>query len=1230
MKIKSINIKILALLVLSAMLKSCATYKEQVGEQFKSNLVSTDSTEFPIHEILLIGDAGDAHKKDSQHLLRQIETYIKSNQSSQSLLFLGDNIYPLGMPMQDEEKREQAEYKLEQQIRLAEFVNGQTIFIPGNHDWYNGIDGLIEQKKYIEEKLGKKSFLPRKFDAIDAIEINEQITLITIDSEWFIQDWDRHSKINEESIIKSREDFFEEFRSLINKNQNKITVVAIHHPLRTNGSHGGYFSLRQHVYPYQNIPAPIVGTLINYLRKTSGASPADTQHTYYRMLINRLETIVQNQEQVIFVSGHEHNLQYIEDKGIKQIISGSASKTEEVRSVQPSSYAIGSYGFATLKVFPNNKVDVAFYKLENEKLKLAFEKTIIEPIQPDYNYPAIVEEQKLASVYAPEEINKSAFYRFLFGQHYRSIYGTKITASIADLSDLYGGLSPIISGGGNQSLSLRLQDNNGKQYVMRGLRKSSKQFLQTALFKDKYIKDQIDNTYVLDIIDDHYTTSHPYVAFVLEDFSNALGLYHTRPKLFYVPKQNSLGRYNDTYGDELYMIEERPHKSQKELPNFGNGEDIISTTDVLYNLEKDEKYQVDKDMYLKARIFDFLIGDWDRHSDQWRWVEKSEKGKVIYQPIPRDRDQAFAKLDGNLLRLLNKLPALRHMQNFSKEFAHPRWINKTAFPLDKVFLQNTALEDWKHMAEEVKNTISDNIIASTFDKLPEEIKNQYTSEIIEIVKARREKLVDFAESYYKELMKYGVVTGTNKKDTFKIYTSKNAIEIEHIRNKKSGDVTQAKYSYDASITKEIWIYGLDDDDQFVVEGEKSPIQLLLIGGRNHDVYAVHSDTKTTIFDYKSKNNTIENNNNKLVLRDQYQLNQYDYRKTPINIFTMLPDIGYNRDNQVMLGFNAQLTVQKFNQNPYTQQHQLRARYDFATSGLVANYEGSFKDYSRKGFWNIQAMITSSNFSRNFFGINNLATYSQDLYEDNYYRVRTSQFDFKPSYQWKGRNGSAFLLGATYESTQIVDTHNRFIDEQMRMNNVSYDRIHYLGAQTHYQFKNYDNVQEPTTGLAFDFRYGVRFLTTDWEKNHQYLALKLNFVVPMTLDKKLTWSSSYGLEKLFGDDYHFFQAASLGQNNGLRGYRQHRFIGHTSAITSQDVRYKMNQISNNILPLSYGIYAGVDFGRVWNDNDATDYKWKNSYGVGLWLNALESLSVKVGAFGSKEEDVLFNFGLGFGI
>src|SRR5690554_3580239 len=93
--------------------------------------------------------------------------------------------------------------------------------------------------------------MPRKYRAIEAVEINDEITIITVDSEWFIQNWDRHPDINEESFIKTREDFFEEFRSLINKNQNKITLVAIHHPMLTNGSHGGYFSFRNHIYPYK-------------------------------------------------------------------------------------------------------------------------------------------------------------------------------------------------------------------------------------------------------------------------------------------------------------------------------------------------------------------------------------------------------------------------------------------------------------------------------------------------------------------------------------------------------------------------------------------------------------------------------------------------------------------------------------------------------------------------------------------------------------------------------------------------------------------------------------------------------------------------------------------------------------------------------------------------------------------------------------------------------------------
>lgn len=219
------------------------------------------------------------------------------------------------------------------------------------------------------------------------------------------------------------------------------------------------------------------------------------------------------------------------------------------------------------------------------------------------------------------------------------------------------------------------------------------------------------------------------------------------------------------------------------------------------------------------------------------------------------------------------------------------------------------------------------------------------------------------------------------------------------------------------------------------------------------------------------------------------------------------------------------------------------------------------------------------------------------------------------------------MGATYESTKIEETNHRLIDEQIFDDlNDSYQRTDYYGVRAKYQFSNYDSTQEPTIGLGFSALYGTRFSTENSE-NHQYLQTKLNWVVPLTTDRRLTWSSSYVFEKLFGDDFHFYQAASIGSNNGLRGYRQQRFIGHGAFVTSQDVRFKMNQISNGVLPLSYGIYTGFDTGRVWSTYDSSN-QWYQSYGGGIWLNALDSFTARLGVFSSKEENILFNVGLGF--
>lgn len=1204
-------------------LNSCATYHEQLGKDFENYSVQPELNSEITNEIVLVGDVGTNNNVYGNKVLTGIQHYLKASNTPKTLLFLGNNVSNEGI------SSPQNIEILNQQIKLATLTNGKTYFLPGTNDWAKDERLLTNQKKYIANKLNKTAYLPPKHQAISEVEITPNCVVLAIDSEWFMQDWNKHNTINEDSFIKNREDFFEEFSRLINKNQNKITVVAMHHPIVTNGEKGGYFSIRDHIYPYKKVPFPIAGTFVNFLRKTSGASVKDTQFTLYRNFIDRLETITKNQEQIVFVGAHENSLQYIETNGIKQIVSGAAAMQDEARSVQHKSFTVGKLGFATLKITNDNKVKVQLYTVENDKNILVFEKLIMQPDAYEKKFNDLIETTINTSVFPDKSLKKSETYTFLFGDHYRDLYATKLQTPVANFDTLYGGLKPVFSYADNKSVSLVLENPHGKQYLLKRLRKSSKQFLQSAIFKNTYVQDKLSDTYVVNFFDDYYTTTHPFAPLVLAPLQTKAGLHTANPKLYFVPKQNALGKYNETYGNELYLIEERPDESQKSLPTFGNGSAIITTQELLTHLEKDANFKVDTQMYLRARLFDFLIGDWDRNPNQWFWIEKCEGKSCVYQPISRDHDQAFAKIDGQLLSLLNRLNPLKHIQNYKEKYPNPRWITKSAFPLDRFLLQNTTLTDWEKEANALAKLLNDDAIYEAFNYLPAEVKQKYTQQIISTLKQRRNNLTEFSKKYYTELFKIGTIVGTNKNDVFTINTQKDGITVQKVRLNKTDEPLITNYTYQPAITKELWIYGLDGEDVFKVIGNKTNTRLKIIGGRNNDEYIVQTKKHLKIFDYLSQQNTFtQKNNGRTILKDQYAINQFDFRKAPLNVLTIVPDAGYNRDNGVILGLNGAYTINKFNQNPYSQKHQFKVKYSFENSGLFAAYTGSFKNYSNNGYWVFDALATSANFTKNFFGITNVAAYDRHKFKQNYYRVRTSQFDIKPGYEWKGRNGSSFLINATYESVKIEETNNRIVDEYLQNNQFeTYLRTNFIGSSIKYKFENYNNGYEPTTGLGFMLLFGSRFFTDDFQSNHQYLNSKLNFVVPLSKNKKVTWSSTYYLEKIFGDKYHFYQATTIGANNGLRGYRMQRFLGNSSFVTSNDIRFKMNEIENSFLPMSYGIYMGYDTGRVWNKN-TTSKQWYYSYGLGFWLNAIDSFSAHAGIFTSKEEPALVTFGIGF--
>jgi hypothetical protein len=1213
---------------------SCASQEIQKEKLLSEKNFHDTIVQKKSHTFFLVGDAGNSENPETQKLMSVLENELKQHQKNSTLLFLGDQIYPKGMPANKNDKsRNVAENKLLIQLKAAKKFNGKTIFIPGNHDWYHGLDGLKEQQNFVTKYLNdKKSFLPKNGCALETVKINDDIALIIIDSEWYLQDWDKHPKMNDDCSIRTRLEFLNTLKSEINKNQNKLTLLVMHHPLITNGPHGGVFSFQKNLYPINNqIPLPVLGSFINLLRKTSGASPQDLQNKIYSELINHIKPMIQNRNNVLIVSGHEHNLQYIEYEGLKQLISGSASKKEAAKTIGPNDFSLGSYGFCKLVVYEDKSFKISFYQT-NKDSDFLVQDINIPSFEAQKQWDSFVEnnESKVqVSVYDPKMTKKSKLYQFLWGKHYRDYYGLEIQAPTVKLDTLYGGLTPTISGGGNQSESVRLIDKNGKDFVMRGLKKNAPRFFQ-SIFRDQNAVVNFQNTYAEKFIYDFYTSTHPFMPLVIGDLSDAVGVFHSNPKLFYVPKQEPLGIFNHSFGDKLYLIEERQTSRHLDLESYGKPNNILGTDEVLDLIRKNEKHLVDETSYLKARLFDMLIGDWDRHSDQWKWAEFEENNQKIYKPIPRDRDQAFAKVDGHLMSLLLNIPGVRHITNFKTDFPSVKWFNFSAHSLDVAFLKNATEEDWKKLVAELKSQLTDDVIDKAFLKLPNEIRSDETTlSIKNALKSRKNKLEEFALSYYRLLQEKIIVVGTDKKDLFEMeYLENGAVDFKHYRIKKEQNELQFERIYQPKETKEIWVYGLDDDDIFNVKGVfSSQIKIRLIGGQNHDVYQVNTQNTVHIYDYESKKNTLDVvKNTKLHLNDNYELNEYHFKKPKYSHGFFLPLLGFNPDDGIKTGGTYSFVKQGFVNDPFTAKHQMSAFYYFATEGVEFKYQTIFNKLI--GRWDFTSNIryTTPNFSINYFGFGNETKNMDRDRGMNYNRVRIQVLEIAPSIKFQGRMGSEIEFQTKFENIEVEETSNRFINEPNTINTEVFEYQQFASTSFSYAFKNYDNESNPSLGMNFLFKTSWTLNLSNSKRNFGYFESHLGFSHKLVPSKKLVLGTILKGKILTNNHFEFYQGATLGGDYDLRGFRNERFLGRQSFFQSTDLRWNIGKIKS-LIPMQYGILAGYDYGRVWLDGENSN-RWHQSFGGGIWLNGLDLVTARLTFFNSQDGNRIA-FGLGFG-
>ncbi|MGW9684180.1 metallophosphoesterase [Flagellimonas sp. 2504JD1-5] len=1231
----------LAVLLL-VLVTSCATYQAKYATPFNKTDVSTDKE--IEHTFYLIGDAGKSPVGDLNATLKRFKDRLRQANRNSTVLFLGDNIYPAGLPDKnvDPSGHALAKNHLDAQLATVTDFKGQTVFIPGNHDWYSdGLKGLERQEKYIKKALdSKKVFLPDNGCPIEKIEISDDILVIAIDTEWYLTNWDRHPTMNDDCEIKDRGRLFEELESLIKKNVDRTTIIAMHHPMFTYGSHGGYFSFKEHMNPSgKGFPLPGLSSLANLLRKTSGASTTDLYNKMYNHLKNRITTLSQYSDKVVFVSGHEHSLQYIEEKGIPQIVSGSGANTGATRLLNGSKFSTGKTGYAVLNVFTDGSSEVEFYGAGDSPEELLYQTQVLPPdtstesVSYSSDFPAF----KSASIYTDEEIDKSGFHKWLWGERYRKYYATKVKAPTVLLDTLYGGLSVVRKGGGNQSNSLRLRDKDGKQYVMRDLRKSAERYLQAIAFQERYVIGQFDDTSIEKLLLDLYTGAHPYAPFTVGELSDAAKLYHTNPKLFYVPKQSVLGGFNTDFGDGLYMIEEHVSDGHSDLESFGKTKKIESTYDFIQKLRKDEKYSLDGETYARARLFDMLIGDWDRHVDQWRWAEFDGKdGKKVYKPIPRDRDQAYSLWgDGFIMGFGSRaVPGLRIFEGFHEEIRSVKGFTSSprTFALDMALLSETDMKTWEEQAKFLQQHITEAVIDDALLNFPEEVRDETIDKIKKTLLARKRNLVGTAREYFGVINKYSVVTGTDKDDYFNIVSAPNGdLEVRgyRIKNGEKKDQFFEKI-YKPEFTKEVWVYGLDDDDVFDVNTKTSKIKVRIVGGQNNDIYKIDEKSrKVHTYDFKSKKNTYDEAFGGTVHQiNDYDTNTYEFLKIKASNNQFLPTIGANPDDGFRIGFTNTYLFNGFRQNPFTQRHIFNASYYFATNGFDLGYKGEFANVFEGVNLELDARFTSPNFAINFFGFGNETENNDDdePLELDFNRVKIKTIKVAPSLVWRGRLGSKVKLGVSYENYDVEETEDRFI-EDFFTNLGRETQQDFFGVDAEYGYSNTDNEAFPTMGMSFSLQAGYKTNLTDSDRAFGYVIPSLSIDHKLCSNGKLVLATKLKGHVNIGDDFEFYQGASIGANNGLRGFRFERFTGKSAFYQNTDLRLSFRNRQTGLLPVTPGIYGGFDYGRVWFPGDDSD-KWHNSYGGGFFLNGADILSANFGLF-SSSDGMRFAFGVGFG-
>jgi hypothetical protein len=768
--------------------------------------------------------------------------------------------------------------------------------------------------------------------------------------------------------------------------------------------------------------------------------------------------------------------------------------------------------------------------------------------------------------------------RVLLGRSYRDLWTTPVAVPVLDLATFAGGLTPTETGGGNQTLSLRFRGADGKEYAFRSVDKDPG--------RGEGGRGGVAGT----VLQDQVSSQNPAAAVVAGRLMDATGALHVDPRLYVMPDDPRLGEFRARFAGVLGQMEERP-----DAP-FGGAAAVESTEDVLKLVDADASHRIAAEEYLTVRLMDFLLGDWDRHADQYGWARFDAGGRHLWRPIPRDRDYAFVDYDGLLADLARGF--LPKAVRFRPAYGNVYGLVQQAQELDRRLLGGLDRRAWDSVAVALRARVTDALIDDAVGLLPPEYQALEGANLSATLRARRDALPAAAAEYYGMMAREPEAYGTDAADLAIVERAGDSgVEV---RIHAGGDERAAPYfrrRYTPAETREVRVFLLGGGDRAEVRGSGGML-VRVVGGEGDDRLEDRGTGRTAFYDAAGANDFVRGPNTVVDTRAFDRPDKLsgaeDAVKPPRDWGTgggtLTPYAAIRPFSDLVVGVGPSHTRYGFRRLPWAERWYVR--------GLWAPFYNRFGAEARY----LRRWTGTESFGSVFARASELegvyfTGYGNDSDDDPLdlrdYIVFERQALLEPS----------VVLARGGGMTMTVAGVLRYTDPEVEGGTpaaagpIGTEAYLAAGVRAGAAWVRVDSAAFPTRGWTLAAEGGAFPLMSeswaggDGDRDGAFFRTGARGTLYIPLGRPVLAVRAGG-EKVWGD-FPIQYAALLGGSPSLRGFSYQRFAGDAAAYGGVEGR----------APLfgPVGVLAFADAGRVWFDGDSPG-GWHTSVGAGAFVSA----------------------------